>query len=1007
LNSSLSESSAQAANSANFEAAANFAWCAWLLPKPNPELWKLFNYADLLQKAENAVPDRHQAAFFTNLVGAKAIYPQQEPLKFLLDDAEQTAVKAGDVEFLNALADFAAENMDEPIAHEIRARASALDVDRKKQRERLVDQSLFAAAALVAINKNGDRLRYKEFYEDLTLKSYLGYLNARVPALEEAREKLKEAQAVSLTIDAYREDDITKMERGIEKELAGYQDQINGRTADMAAERANLIERAQVLEPQDVSLSKGKDTGEVERTALRNSQQDLLVACFAYLTNFDPDDREILAIRDNMAQRLEWFGLRGWQELHSLSGTHVKEIEGRLAAAQQAVKDGNLDAAAAQLAVLQEMHGAGDADWQHVTAEVLKAQEWRGWLNTNRGALIRDEYDPALLAELREQWLPFPLSDTFWNGSLAANYLVALQTAMTRSLKQQISNWQNPGFINVFRACFDVEMTKRQAPDFAGPLPSRQWKSLPEFLNTAAFYAEKGPEALQNFVINAESPPDLNKTLAGMNTNVWREAINNFNRQKNKPQQSTPWLFYGAVAVLLLVILSSTGLFLWAYSGWNGGGPLAPVFLSDEDKQATAQAVALLTATATLPPTATSLPTLTPTVTMTPSPTPTFTPSATPTNTATPTLIPTPTARPRGESIFSTMDQGEIAAMNPPPPLPAEEYFEIPLDQAISSIPLTDAGVWQPAEIGGIGPISYTLPISQNLTIDWEMDIPLNEGLYQISVLDTIDHSGGRQGFDVRLDGEPVPPYRGINEVIFQDPAVGDGQDSNDWLSIGFYEVPQGSSLSVHADVGPRNEPFAAPFLLLHEVGEQERVMLDRLPDWETEGRRPLYSLLDDAQLQSFYFLSGNDWLEDGADSWATQSESGDFGAYADQFHSGTLSYPGVDAGRMAEWHSVGRVPPGTYELRAWIPEKNATAFVEYKVLADEVELQNSNRYTINQSVSGNDWYSLGEWTVTEESSFSVQVMARSAEQEPGSQEAGSNNKEIGADAVVLLRVRD
>lgn len=969
LNSFLGQAAVQSARQGDFETAAEFILCTWLLSDRDPQLWDLIDQANKLLAAD------------------------------------KTPAAAGDVEFVNALAEYADANQDSAAAVELRRQAAVLDQARRKKREELIDQNIAAAAALVAVNRAADRRQHSDFYEDLTLERYLTYLKARQPALQDALTRLQEAQDISAAAQGHRADEIAQMRQDVDQELKAVWMQAQAGAGDIAAEKEELVRRGQALKSQAKTGASNGNVSEDELAALRKAQQDLLVDCFAYLTAVDPDDQDILDIRDQVAKDLDRFGLRGWRGLQALSGSHVEEIEGRLAEAKQAVQAGDLDSAAQQLVLLQQLHSAAGDDWQSVADEVRRAQEWQGWQEENQAVLGSGAYNAGLLADLRANWFPFTLPAGFWNGSSAQNYLTAVSASTTQNVNGEINDWQYQNFINTLRPWFDVQMTARQAPGGAQPDTLDQWDSAGEYLYEAARAADSGMGALQDLQKTTASPPDLNTELASMNDGAWGTAVYRWKLDKPDPGEPPPppypWLKI-LLAALLILLCTAAGLLL--VLGYTGRGPIKSVFLSDEEKAGTATAVALLTTTPTPPPTATTIPTLTPTMTWTPSPSPTFTPSATPTNMATPTLIPTPTALPPGLSTFSLIGEA-AAAINPPPPLSAEEYFQMPLERAVPSIPLTDTTVWQTADIDGVGPISHTLPISQGIIIVWNMDLQLNEGLYQISVLDTIEQSGGSQRFDVFMDGEQVLPFRGTNDVIFQDPAAGSGQDTNDWLSIGFYEVPQGSLLSVRAEVGPRAEPFAAPFLLLHAVGEQERAMLERLPDRENEGRRPMFSLLDDRQQTSFYTTADPDIVNP---QWALSAApwpevpADQTNAYGGSYRRDSLA-EGIDVGKMAEWPAVGRMPPGTYELRAWVPQGLIPAFVEYKLLADGVPIENQNRRATVQSTPDGDWLTLTTWFVPEESALSVQVMAFAADQ--GMQGIGYGQVDISADALVLLRV--
>jgi hypothetical protein len=244
------------------------------------------------------------------------------------------------------------------------------------------------------------------------------------------------------------------------------------------------------------------------------------------------------------------------------------------------------------------------------------------------------------------------------------------------------------------------------------------------------------------------------------------------------------------------------------------------------------------------------------------------------------------------------------------------------------------------------------------------------------------------------LDGEPAAPFRGQSSVIFGGKSA-EGQSTDDWLPLGFYEIVQGQNLSVQADIGPRNEetPFAADRLLVLKVSDDQRPMVDILA-----GERPLVSLLDDDRATFFAEFNGLALKEEyqgieqtDALAWNNQFRSLDF--------TGDLwNFNLIGNEIWVDWGPLGRLPAGQYELYAWVPAEHATAVVDFALLADGTVVERQNPAPLNQKDHTGVWVSLGIWDLPEEAAVSVRMIISRTNQSP-------ETAEIGIDAVALVRV--
>ena len=498
--------------------------------------------------------------------------------------------------------------------------------------------------------------------------------------------------------------------------------------------------------------------------------------------------------------------------------------------------------------------------------------------------------------------------------------------------------------------------------------------------------------ALQRVVQSSPPVADVDRALSELSPDLWRQAL----RRRPEPayddtyppQPARPrwlWPAIGGAAALLFILLA-LGYVYRDRLGLLGGARPTPTVIVQST--ATPGGV-LIVPTATNP----SLPTVAPTAP------PLTTPSAplpSPTATLTPTVAVTPTpaatAPPPEASIFY---QPDPAAVQPPPPVSDATLWLI--DTAAAEVqPALDGGLWLPTNDELTGDFLYIEDFTNPVSLTWRHDQPLAEGLYQIYALDTAVQSRGTQRFEVRLDDQPMEPFRGQSEVTFG--FADGGQRQATWLPIGAYAVATGQRLSVHVSPTADSPVFAVPALLVARLGERERELLTALPD--PSGGRTLVALLDDNNTER-YTGSGDPFtFKPGSTQWeARTATAADASQPAPLVWNGRYQAvalnPVSHVALRAEWLPVGRQPAGQYQLWAYVPA-DSTALVEYQIWADGAPLAPAIK--LDQAQHAGQWIDIGLWDLPAETRVSVYATVAMADNQPGAT--------AGVDAVVLLQVK-
>lgn len=798
----------------------------------------------------------------------------------------------------------------------------------------------------------------------LSLLSLSQKLGQEWKRLGRVRELADQAQKLAQSVDlqqkiAELQDKLAEAEKTVEvqtSELEPLQQQ-------QRIERDRLTHKwVRELEPHTIWVQQGEKVLPEPETLqpLRNDMaallQQFITDCYVYLAQFDDQDDAVsyLLEKARLAQRR--MGMVGWQAQKAEAEEHLQQASAALSQAQQDLDSARLPQAGAQLALLQDQGFADEPQWIALKRRMIWLQSWQAWQEKHKADLIAG--NPNLVPVL-SKYLDSQLPNAYWDGSLAEAYLYNITEKAQQETESGMENYRQPTYVERLSHWLKMVWLGQQAPGRSRPNQrEKDWDADSFMAQACRTSAQKNKTALANLITGVPVPENPQRFLAELTKPRWLQLVQAYDQEQT--EKRTEQQRGHQKQRRMLLIISGVGLFICLMATILG----YLVYRTDPERYEQRFL-------GTYTPTSTLTPTSTPTATPTRTPTPTHTPTSTPTPSPTPTPTETPTPTPIPASLLLVTDPSVIV---PVLPEVADSIWQLTPE---ANPRFANVDVWIPVPTEG--PPNYYYTQTGEVTVRWQMDQPFNQsGLVALYILDADVGAVGAQAFDVLLDDQPAQPYRGKAEVIFSTEA------RSDWLNLGYYEVAYGQQLKVEAAVAARSveQPFAATSLLILQVPETNRVMLDSLP-----AVRTLVSLLDDSRADR-YALNQGSFVDSTPEFWFSASESTTWNG---SFTGRSIQWTTL----RVDWAPLGRLPAGSYELQVWIPTQLATAQVRYTLLADGVEIEPDTPREISQASNSGSWVSLGVWQLAQEAAVGVRM-------ETLGYAAG---QALGIDAVAILQV--
>ena len=945
----------------NAQAAIQFAEIGLQISDANKDLLSRLDLAMHLHDAENALQSHDQAAFLTALRLTHQEYrdhPSALPaIRNFLKLATERAQGTGETQFLKDLAEqYEVLLGDTQSAEEARQAASQINQKQDAAQHQTVDQLLSRATYLLVM----DDLRIaREIAPHWSMADVLSYLRGRRGRFAEAKKLVSDALQIANT-NQYRQEEAAALKERIVKTLTATNEWADSHWRITEAERLRRIES---LRQQWNKLSQYREwiknsanIGTSVQARRQISQQDddnlceFILECHAYRAEVDSQDQEIYRMVEQASRMLDSLGVKGWQTIKDDATQHIEHIQSIFQNARESFEHGDLSRTAAELDHLASDY-PNASDWLDLKVRVIQVEQWRTWQVERSVDLEAGVHDPDLLEEIRT-FTDLKLPIAYWENEPARKYLLKASFHARQEVQSNIQTSRQPEFINALRSWLELELLDKlaHAQDRADNPLAETWDAE-KWMRGAYLDARKARvQELENFIQSTPLPGNLQEALSQLTPEAWKNVVDKENRHSRGVRIGR--FLLGALLVIILLA---------------AGGAAIGYYIYQSDTEKWDQQI---------------YGTYTPTITLTPTSTNTPTPTATTTSTTTP-IPPTPTPTPLPVSAYLVSDP---AAIYPVIPIGWDAAWLLTEQNATVSVPFDDNSVWKTAtsiDPAAAGEPFYYTEVGE-VSVGWKMDVPFYPGLYAIYVVDTLQYSGGAQDFSILLDGAPAIPYRGLPSVIYNSRAT--GQKTDDWLSLGFYEIDLGQTLEIRTDVGPRTAdiPFAQDRLLIVRISPAQRPLIDALPDI-----RPLAELLDNNRATFFEVVDGIPKKVD---------YQGDLILDPSAWNGEFLTRSSVNNPWLVpvqvDWLAFGRLSAGRYELYVYIPTSGGSVTADYTLLIDGVAIDRGTPAEILQSDWAGKWISLGIWETNHEAAISVRMtVARDAQ------------GDIGVDAVALLRV--
>ena len=704
------------------------------------------------------------------------------------------------------------------------------------------------------------------------------------------------------------------------------------------------------------------ETKELIYSQIRKDLIRFMVACYSFLQNHRMDitlenanwqEVDQIFEDDNELGSIESLITKAQNSLNNLSSVAWDEVQREAQEAAEASRasenilreiqisfeNGELAKTSAELDALAYEYGMKD-EYRNLHAQVMQVHAWQSWQRANAINFENGIYQANLVGAIRK-YLSYKLPQSYWSASEAEKYLAQLIEGSRQTLKHKLGSYQKPEYIDLLKACLDASWTDRLNSSDLKKWDPKSW------MRKAFVYSQKKDRtALANFINLSSVPENIDAALGSLSQDAWENAA----VSEKMRQRRNKIIGFGALGIFIISFIC--------------------ILVINAFRSQIGQMV-----NGTYTPTITPSPTITPTMTASP----TLTPS--PTATLTPTPLPV--------SGFLVTDPSLIY---PEIPVAADVIWMFSPERARAIPDITDKQTWtrKASADPNAGNALYYHTQKESI-VSWEMDAPLPGGRYQVFVLDTRQHSGGygEQIFNITLDQEAITPLRGRNSVYWG--TLAKGQRTDDWLSLGVYQVSAGQMLAIqtNAPALSGNAQFALGQLVVVKLAQPQIELYDALPS-----ERVLVNLLDDSRAQVYNAANNTKLNNDYQGLIITDPRLLGWNEYFRTLQVSSLD--GISNQVSVIWESRGLVPAGRYQLLVWIPSEYATAFGEYSVLLDNKPLVKEKLPVVNQKDHANIWWQTDMWEVPEDGAISVVFTV----------DVQSNlTNMIGIDAVALVKV--
>jgi tetratricopeptide (TPR) repeat protein len=697
-----------------------------------------------------------------HLVQAFAGYPvAANAMERLVADAHQRAVEASEIQAAEQLETLVQETDSSWLAQLAQRR----EVARKRVKEEQVDtvQRLLAEAARLSeertlvdweqavpasraiLDTSSDVLSALRRADEI-LKHVEMMIRVGEPHWRELRDLRQEVQERLKHREALHDRLAHEHAEGIHQRLVDAEQLIR------KAERLDeLAERLHQVNESDLPLA--------ERRA--EALADALKMCEEALA-LDPDDDRASELRQQVRAQLGKGGAFAWSVVRKQADEVLARVEVAMEQATQAYALGQARPALNALQSIVELSGTTDG-YLELAAQVKTAIGFEEWADNL--PLVRAG-DAEVLAQT-EDFLAQRIPAHFWRAGELSVTLESIEAAALGRFSD-VSYPDHYQFLPRLKEFLRANQARRrveQAMEHGSPQSTDATWDPSAVLRSArglvrAWVAKRW--RMKRFAGGLATVANPQEELEGLTRNVINEVRQIEERSRLRRRRAALAALYslGAIlGILAIVLVGSLAIHRFGRPDLSQREPIHSI----------AQLLGL-------PERPIATPTPEPTATQPPATSTSVPPAATP--------LP-PTALPVSEFLT------QIADIRPTPPIPGSAFYL--LDDLAATIHTTPT--LSTHSSAGVGGSMQFTDREISGTVSWNMDMPLEPGLYEILASDPREKSEGVElTYDVLLDTGLVPPLVGTGST---EQVSSEFQEGDHWVSLGIYEIEDYGMLSI------------------------------------------------------------------------------------------------------------------------------------------------------------------------------------------------------------------
>jgi len=465
----LQRASDQALQGMNFRASLQILYFGMKSPTVSKQLagsWRMVQNLSIVQGAFEARDyDRFVNASRTTIVENKENVFAITAVKSMLLEAVDTATQMNRSDLLldiHALI-LLLPGAESIWADQVRAKADSLQFVQNQEKKNTIDRNLTLATCLIYL---GDPEWAGGTADIMPIIEIEKNFANRKTSLLKANQLLGDASIIGYSI-GYRGDKIEELKTRVAQKLQelpelseGYQKTYEHTSQEIKGEITYRLEHFQNLHKWNVQgIQFGLDY-EIQNVINRQLESDLtqiIILAHQYLSRIDQDDEYVNQILEQVTQKLNRFGVNGWQSLSEIANQNISQIQSESDQAKTYLRNGNLDEASAKIDRLLKSYPTSK-DLIELKKNVIQTINFREWQDLHKEALSQGKPNSELVKQINS-YIDTSIARFYWINSATINYLIAAKQNARLAVQQNFKSPEKPIFIERIRQWVELEKT--------------------------------------------------------------------------------------------------------------------------------------------------------------------------------------------------------------------------------------------------------------------------------------------------------------------------------------------------------------------------------------------------------------------------------------------------------------------------------------------------------------------------------------------------------------------